>query len=133
MRLCSHVVAAIRVASTLVELPQYQDVMDHRWLKTVRHVRTWRAQHTSVIIRVSLAGHWEQLKQEHLIRPRMHARPGRKQIKPHQPSQSMPRRCPACGMTVKPNVVVWTDCMSLWRVSDTAALLVKGQPVLGPK
>ncbi len=30
MRLCSHAVAAIKAASTLVELPQYQDVMDHR-------------------------------------------------------------------------------------------------------
>ncbi len=57
-----------------------------------------RAQRTGVIKRVSLAGRAEQLKQENLIPPRMHARPGRKRNKPYKPSQSMPRMCPACGM-----------------------------------
>ncbi len=43
---------------------------------------------------------------------RMLARPGRKRNKPNQPSQSMPLKCPACGMTghlmanwPRPNVV----------------------------
>ncbi len=35
MRPCSHAAAAIKAASTLVKLPQYQDVMDHRWLGKV--------------------------------------------------------------------------------------------------
>ncbi len=48
---------------------------------------------------MSIAGHAEQVKQENIIPPRMHARPGRKRNKPYQPSQSMPRTCPACGMT----------------------------------
>ncbi len=82
MRPCSHAVAAIKVASTLMNLPQYQNVMDHRWLGTVWHLHTWRAQHTGVIKRVSLAGRAEQLKQEDLIPPRMHARSGRKRNKP---------------------------------------------------
>ncbi len=105
MRPYSHAVAAIKAASTLVELPQYQDVMDHRWLGKVWHLETWRAQHTSVIKRLSLAGHAEKLKQENLIPPRMHARPGRKRNKPYWPSHSMARTCPACGMTAKRNVV----------------------------
>ncbi len=91
MRPRSHAVAAIKAASTLVKLPQYQDVMDHRWLGKVRHLGTWRAQHTGVIKRVSLAGHAEQLKQENLFPPRMHARPDRERNKPYQPSQSMPQ------------------------------------------
>ncbi len=89
----------IKAASTLVKLPQYQDVMDHQWLGKVWHLGTWRAQHTGVIKRVSLAGHAEQLKQENRFPPSMRARPGRKRNKPYQPSQSMPRTCPACGMT----------------------------------
>ncbi len=52
----SHAVTAIKVASTLMNLPQYQNVMDHRWLGTVWHLHTWRAEHTGVIKRVSLAG-----------------------------------------------------------------------------
>ncbi len=99
MRPCRHAVAAINMASTLVELPQDQDVMDHRWLRTVWHLQTWRAPHTGAIKRVSFSGHAEQLKQENLIPPRTHARQGRKRNKPCQPSQSMPRTCPACGMT----------------------------------
>ncbi len=98
MRPCRHAVAAIKAASTLVKLPQYQDMMDHRWLGKVWHLETWRVQHTGVIKRVSLAGHVEQLKQENLFPPRMHARPGRKRNKPYQPSHSMPRTSPACGM-----------------------------------
>ncbi len=78
MRPCSHAFAAIKVASTLMNLPQYQNVMDHRWLGAVWHLQIWRAQHTGVIKRVSL----EQLKQENLIPPRMHARPGHKGKKP---------------------------------------------------
>ncbi len=39
---------------------------------------------------MSLAGYAEQLKQENLIPPRMHARPGGKRNKPYQPSQSTP-------------------------------------------
>ncbi len=99
MRPYSNAVEAIKAASTLVELPQYQDVMDHPWLGTVWHLETRRGQHTSVIKRLSLAGHAEQLKQENLIPPWMDPRPGRKRNKPYQPSQSMPRTCPACGMT----------------------------------
>ncbi len=57
MRPCSHAVAGIKAASTLVKLPQYQDVMDHRLLGIVWHLGTLRAQHTGVIKRVSLAGH----------------------------------------------------------------------------
>ncbi len=96
MRPCSHAVAAIKAASKLVKLPQYQGLMDHRWLGKVWHLGTWRTQHADVIKRVYLAGYAEQLN---LFPPRMHARPGRKRNKPYQPSQSMPRTCPACGMT----------------------------------
>ncbi len=95
----------IKVASTLVELPQYQDVMDHRLLTTVWHLQIWRAQHTGVNKRVYLARHTEQLEQENLIPPRMHACPGCKRNTPYKPSQSMPRTCPAGGITAKPNVV----------------------------
>ncbi len=72
--------------------------LDHRWLGTVWHLQTWRAQHTGVIKRVCLAGRAEQLKQENLISPTMLARPDRKREKPYRQSQSMPRICPACGM-----------------------------------
>ncbi len=64
MRPCRHALAAIKVASALVGLPQYQNVIDHRWLGTVGHLQTWRAQHTGVVKRVSFAGHEAQLKQE---------------------------------------------------------------------
>ncbi len=80
MRLCRHAFAAIKVASTLVGLPQYQNVMDHRWLETVQHLQNWRAQHTGFIKRMTLAGHAAQLKQENLIWPRVHVRSGRKHL-----------------------------------------------------
>ncbi len=66
--------------------------------RDVWHLQTWRAQHTGVIKRVSLAGRSEQLKHENGIAPRMHAKTGRKRNKPYQPSQSMPRMCSACVM-----------------------------------
>ncbi len=94
MRLCSHAVAAIKAASTLVKLRQYQDVMDHRWLGKVWHLETWRAQHTGVIKRVSSAGHAEQLKQEPSFRRRMHARPDRKRNKPYQHRSRCRERVP---------------------------------------
>ncbi len=131
MRPCRHAVAAVKVASTLMNLPQYQNVMDHRWLGTVWHLHTWRAQHTGVIKRMSLAGRAEQLKQENLIPPRMHARSGRKRNKPYQPSQSMPRMCPACGMPghfmancPKPDSVRPVPCRSGRNPSKVANELV---------
>ncbi len=100
------------MASTLVGLPQFQNVMDHRWLGTVLHLQTWRAQHIGVIKRVSFAGHTAQREQENLIPPRMHARSGRTLNKTYQPSQSMPRMYSACGMSghfmtncLKPNII----------------------------
>ncbi len=92
IRPCSHVIAAMNVASMLVGLPQYQNVIDQRWLRTVLHLETWRAQRSGLIKRVSLAGHAAQLKQEDIIAPKMHARPDRKRKKPYEPSQTMPRK-----------------------------------------
>ncbi len=131
MWLCRHAVPAVKAASTLVKLPQYQDVMDHLWLGKVCHLEKWRAQHTGVIKRVSLTGREEKLKQENLFPPRMHARPGRKRNKPYQPSQSVPRTCPACGMTghfmancPKPNAVELSPRRSDRKTIEAANELV---------
>eukprot|EP00171_Calliarthron_tuberculosum_P002502 IDg2502t1 len=40
LRPCDHAVLAIRRASTLVGLTQYQDVMDYRWLGAAWHLQT---------------------------------------------------------------------------------------------
>ncbi len=99
LRPCDHAVAAIRLASTTVGLSQYQDVMDCRWIDAAWHLETWRAQHSGVIKRVSLVGQAGQLEQEDIIPPKLHSRPGRKRVRPYEPSESMPRTCPACGRT----------------------------------
>ncbi len=86
MRPYRRAVAAIKGASTLAGLPQYPSVIDHMWLETVWHLAC--AAHR--IKRVYLADHAAQSKQENLIVPSMHPRPGRKLKYPYQPSHSIP-------------------------------------------